>query len=62
MPIAWPSHALQVFYNNLLSLPFITIIMAVTGEGRAVWTEPDLHNRTFLIVATLSGLIGFAIR
>lgn len=51
----------MVFYNNLLSLPFIGLIMAVTGEGYSVWQEPDLHNNTFLLVAACSGLIGFAI-
>ncbi|PSC73311.1 GDP-mannose transporter GONST1 [Micractinium conductrix] len=51
----------MVFYNNLLSLPFIGLIMAFTGEVRDVWQEPDLHNPTFLAVAALSGFIGFAI-
>ena len=52
----------QVFYNNLLSLPFILLIMACTGETHAVWAEPDLRNRTFLLVAAMSGVIGFAVR
>ena len=30
--VAHPSSALQVFYNNLLSLPFIGLIMAFTGK------------------------------
>lgn len=52
----------QVFYNNLLSLPFIASMMLVTGEARSVWQEPDLANPTFLLVAGLSGAIGFGIR
>ena len=54
--------SLQVFYNNLLSLPFLLLIMAATGEAQTVWQEPDLHNTTFLLVAGFSGLIGFAVR
>lgn len=52
----------QVFYNNLLSLPFIAAMMLVTGEVHKVWSEPDLTNPTFLAVAAVSGLIGFGIR
>lgn len=51
-----------MFYNNLLSLPFILLMMAVTGEVHSVWQEPDLFNPTFLLVAGFSGLIGFGIR
>ena len=51
-----------MFYNNLLSLPCCLLLMTATGELHKVWLEPDLHNKTFLLVAALSGLIGFAIR
>lgn len=51
----------MVFYNNLLSLPFIMVMMLVTGEAVEVWQEPDLYNPTFLAVAGMSGLIGFGI-
>lgn len=51
----------MVFYNNLLSLPFIALIMVGTGELRGWLTEPDLHNPTFMAVAAVSGVIGFAI-
>ena len=53
---------LQVFYNNLLSLPFIGAMMLFSGEARSVWSEPVMHNKLFLAVAGLSGVIGFAIR
>ena len=36
--------------------------MLATGEARSVWSEPDLRNPTFLLVAGLSGAIGFGIR
>ena len=51
----------MVFYNNLLSLPFIAGMMLFTGEVHTIWNEPDLHNPSFLAVALLSGLLGFAI-
>lgn len=51
----------MVFYNNLLSLPFILVMMMVTGEAWGMWQEADLKNDIFLIVAGLSGLIGFSI-
>jgi GDP-mannose transporter len=51
----------MVFYNNLLSLPFIAVLMAGSGELSSVWYEPDLHNPAFLFIAILSGIIGFAI-
>ncbi|KFM24148.1 GDP-mannose transporter GONST1 [Auxenochlorella protothecoides] len=51
----------MVFYNNLLSLPFIALLMAASGEAGRVWSEPDLGNPAFMAVAALSGLIGFGI-
>ena len=57
-----PVPTAQVFYNNMLSLPFIALMMLVTGESRSIWSEPDLANPTFLAVAGVSGLIGFGIR
>lgn len=57
-----PCAMLQVFYNNMLSLPFIAAMILVTGEVHKVWSEPDLTNPMFLSVAAVSGLIGFGIR
>lgn len=51
----------MVFYNNLLSLPLIGLLMAGSGELTTVWSEPDLVNPSFLSVALLSGLLGFGI-
>ena len=36
--------------------------MLFTGEAHSVWSEPVMHNKLFLAVAGLSGIIGFAIR
>ena len=51
----------MVFYNNLLSLPFLAVMMAGTGELHRVWYEPDLTNPQFLLVAVFSGILGFCI-
>ncbi|GAB4815079.1 hypothetical protein N2152v2_002125 [Parachlorella kessleri] len=51
----------MVYYNNLLSLPPILIMMFGNGEVFSVWSEPDLWNPSFLTVAALSGIIGFGI-
>ncbi len=51
----------MVFYNNLLSLPLIFLVMWGRGELGSVWEQEDLHNPAFLIVAGLSGLVGFGI-
>lgn len=51
----------MVFYNNLLSLPFLGATMVLTGELFSVWSEPDLGNRVFLGVAAISGVLGFGI-
>lgn len=50
-----------VYYNNLLSLPFLGVMMLFSGELHSVWKEPDLTNPSFLTVALFSGLIGFGI-
>jgi hypothetical protein len=60
--IAPPPLRPQVFYNNLLSLPLIFVLMTGSGELYTMWYEPDLWNPAFLCVAALSGLIGFGIR
>lgn len=51
----------MVFYNNVLSLPLIFLMMVFRGELSIVLEQPDLYNPAFLIVATLSGIVGFAI-
>jgi GDP-mannose transporter len=51
----------MVFYNNLLSLPFVLGVMSLTGELRGVWAEPDLRNPYFLATAVASGVLGYGI-
>lgn len=51
----------MVFYNNLLSLPLILILMIVQGELSTLPQQPDLYNPAFLAVASLTGIVSFGI-
>lgn len=51
----------MVYYNNILSLLPIFALMVAFGEHKTIMHQPALSNPTFLVVATLGGLIGFAI-
>lgn len=51
----------MVYYNNLLSLPCILLLMWQFGEFGGLMSQPALQNTEFLIVAGLGGIIGFAI-
>ena len=52
---------LQVYYNNLLSLVPIAVLMLGFGELHKLPHEPALANPEFLTVAMLGGLLGFGI-
>lgn len=51
----------MVFYNNLLSLPLISVLMWWYGELDSVLYEPALGNPMFLIAAMASALVAFGI-
>lgn len=51
----------MVYYNNLLSLLPIFALMVAFGEHKVILHQPALSDPIFLLVATLGGLIGFAI-
>lgn len=51
----------MVFYNNLLSLPFIFLLMAGSGETSKVLSEPALSNPGFLMAGGASALLAFGI-
>ncbi|GLC35477.1 hypothetical protein PLESTB_000203200 [Pleodorina starrii] len=51
----------MVYYNNLLSIPPLLLLMAVFGEFGSLAHQPALALPSFQIVALLGGLIGFAI-
>ena len=47
----------MVFYNNLLSLPLIAVLMWWYGEIEGLLDEPALQNPIFLIAACSSALV-----
>ena len=51
----------MVFYNNLLSVPPILVLMLLFGEHRGLLDQPALQQPGFYAVAVLGGVIGFAI-
>jgi GDP-mannose transporter len=51
----------MVYYNNLLSLVPIFGLMVAFNEHSTLLNQPALYNPVFLLVASLGGLIGFAI-
>ena len=53
--------AVQVYYNNALSLPLLCIVAAVTGEFSRVTAEPAIYVRGFQAAALLSAFCGFII-
>jgi GDP-mannose transporter len=51
----------MVYYNNLLSIPPILVIMFFFKEHEGLLSQPALQNPMFLSVALVGGLIGFGI-
>lgn len=51
----------MVYYNNLLSIPPILVLMFFFGEHKGLMQQPALQNPMFLAVALVGGLIGFGI-
>jgi GDP-mannose transporter len=51
----------MVFYNNLLSLPLIMMLMWWYGELDSVLYEPALQNPMFITAAIASALVAFGI-
>eukprot|EP00741_Cyanophora_paradoxa_P004696 tig00000823_g4558.t1 len=51
----------MMFYNNLISIPLITVLVFLFDEAPGVFREPLLSNTGFLVVVFISGSIGFAL-
>lgn len=51
----------MVFYNNLLSLPLLLVLIWQAGEFDTLPQEPDLQNPYFLTAAIASSLLAFCI-
>ena len=52
---------LQVYYNNVLSLPLIAVLMWWYGEVHGLLEQPALRNPVFLVAACASSLVAFSI-
>ena len=48
---------MQVYYNNVLSLPLIGVLMWWYGELVSLRKEEALHNPMFLVAACASALV-----
>jgi GDP-mannose transporter len=51
----------MVFYNNLLSLPLISVLMWWYGEIDTVMYDPALRNPMFIMAALATALVAFGI-
>lgn len=51
----------MVYYNNLLSIPPILLMMAFFGEFGKLADQPALSDPVFLSIAATGGVIGFGI-
>ncbi|CAL5225658.1 g8517 [Coccomyxa viridis] len=51
----------MVYYNNVLSLPLIGVLMWWYGELTSLRKEEALHNPMFLVAACASALVAFSI-
>lgn len=56
-----PDELCLVLHNNVLSIPWLLLLATLRGELAALPKQPDLLNPAFVAVATLSGVLGFAI-
>ena len=60
-PCSLPIPHLKVYYNNVLSLPPLTLLVLLSGELRLLPSYPMWNNGEFQLVAVLGGLMGFMV-
>jgi GDP-mannose transporter len=51
----------QVYYNNVLSIPFVAVLVVIFGEHERIYDDPAISMPGFQLVAVLSCIIGFSI-
>ncbi|OQR87028.1 GDP-mannose transporter [Achlya hypogyna] len=51
----------MAFYNNLVAMPLLFLPMAYTGDAVTVWRNPLMTNFPFLMLLTLSGVLGIGL-
>jgi GDP-mannose transporter len=49
----------MVYYNNMLSIPLVLVLVVLTNEHAILANDPALQNPRFVAAATLSGIVGF---
>jgi GDP-mannose transporter len=57
---AMPTHS-QVYYNNLLSLPFVCILAVVFGEPQRLSSDASFSSPSFHTIVGLSCIASFII-
>lgn len=55
-----PTHS-QVYYNNLLSIPFVIVLVLAFQEPDKLKVDQSIWNPAFQAVAALSCIVGFSI-
>jgi GDP-mannose transporter len=51
----------EVYYNNVLSIPLVCILIFAFGEHNHIATDPAFQSPQFLAIAAFSCGIGFSI-
>lgn len=51
----------QVYYNNLLSVPFVIVLVLVFQEPQKLMQDQSISDPTFQVIAVLSCVVGFSI-
>jgi GDP-mannose transporter len=51
----------QVFYNNVLSIPFVLLLVILFDEPRKLIVDPAVPSPAFHAVVGLSCIVGFSI-
>lgn len=51
----------KVFYNNLLGLPWLILLILYSNEIELVWASPVIKDPVFLLTILLSGCIAFSV-
>lgn len=51
----------QVYYNNILSIPFVVGLVIVFQEPAKLMQDDSIYNPAFQFIAVLSCVVGFSI-
>eukprot|EP00210_Caulerpa_lentillifera_P003591 g3426.t1 len=51
----------KVFYNNLLGLPWLILLILYSNELELVWSSPVVKDPVFILAIMLSGIVAFSV-